>query len=233
MSRSASLKRLRNAEDETAYLLETVIRQRQVLGVADLTQDDRITDAEQSLLVDDLRAELGPPGEKQPLWPPPPPDSLTTLSTTEVPVGVVVGDEDTLSPPEAASRMADAAGAVVTGETLGRAQQAGLDVNAYLVNNDAYAFFRYAYHSGSGDHGVFTRHIGLNFDIDIGTFAGQGLTAALKECATLTDVTSHDGGFMAIQRDNCLSFDFLALVLSTFFAETKNHGVILVHPMCN
>jgi pimeloyl-ACP methyl ester carboxylesterase len=41
------------------------------------------------------------------------PDSLTTLSTTEVPVGVVVGDEDTLSPPEAASRMADAAGAVV------------------------------------------------------------------------------------------------------------------------
>ncbi len=38
------------------------------------------------------------------------PDSLTTLSTTRVPIGVVVGDEDTLSPPDAAQRMADAAG---------------------------------------------------------------------------------------------------------------------------
>ncbi|MBN2503249.1 MAG: glycerate kinase, partial [Anaerolineales bacterium] len=35
----------------------------------------------------------------------------------------------------------NAAGAVVTGKTLVRAQQAGLDVNAYLANNDAYAFF--------------------------------------------------------------------------------------------
>jgi hydroxypyruvate reductase len=35
----------------------------------------------------------------------------------------------------------DAAGAVVTGETLARAHAAGLDVNASLANNDAYAFF--------------------------------------------------------------------------------------------
>jgi pimeloyl-ACP methyl ester carboxylesterase len=41
------------------------------------------------------------------------PDSLSTLSTTRVPVGVVVGSEDTLSPPEAAQRMADAAGTAV------------------------------------------------------------------------------------------------------------------------
>lgn len=41
------------------------------------------------------------------------PDSRITLSTTDVPVGVVVGDEDTLSPPDAARRMADAAGTEV------------------------------------------------------------------------------------------------------------------------
>ena len=35
----------------------------------------------------------------------------------------------------------DAAGAVVTGETLARARAAGLDVNAYLANNDAYTCF--------------------------------------------------------------------------------------------
>lgn len=41
------------------------------------------------------------------------PGSWTTLSETHVPVGVVVGDEDTLSPPDAAQRMADAAGTAV------------------------------------------------------------------------------------------------------------------------
>ncbi len=35
----------------------------------------------------------------------------------------------------------DAAGAVVTGETLGRAAEQQLDPDAYLANNDAYAFF--------------------------------------------------------------------------------------------
>jgi pimeloyl-ACP methyl ester carboxylesterase len=38
------------------------------------------------------------------------PESFSTLATTPVPIAVVVGDEDTLSPPEAARRMADAAG---------------------------------------------------------------------------------------------------------------------------
>jgi glycerate 2-kinase len=35
----------------------------------------------------------------------------------------------------------DAAGAVVTGETMGRAQRLGLDPVAYLENNDSYTFF--------------------------------------------------------------------------------------------
>ena len=35
----------------------------------------------------------------------------------------------------------DAAGAVVSGETLARARQAGLDPQAYLARNDAYHFF--------------------------------------------------------------------------------------------
>jgi hydroxypyruvate reductase len=35
----------------------------------------------------------------------------------------------------------DAAGAVVTGETLGRANDLGLDPDAYLKNNDSYTFF--------------------------------------------------------------------------------------------
>jgi hydroxypyruvate reductase len=35
----------------------------------------------------------------------------------------------------------DAAGAVVTGQTLARAQALGLDAGAYLENNDAYHFF--------------------------------------------------------------------------------------------
>ncbi len=35
----------------------------------------------------------------------------------------------------------DAAGAVVTGETLQRARALGLDPQAYLQNNDSYAFF--------------------------------------------------------------------------------------------
>jgi hydroxypyruvate reductase len=35
----------------------------------------------------------------------------------------------------------DAAGAVVTGDTLRRARQSGLDPQAYLQNNDSYAFF--------------------------------------------------------------------------------------------
>jgi hydroxypyruvate reductase len=35
----------------------------------------------------------------------------------------------------------DAAGAVVTGETLARATEQQLDPDAYLANNDAYAFF--------------------------------------------------------------------------------------------
>ena len=35
----------------------------------------------------------------------------------------------------------DAAGAVVTGETLARARAAGLDPTEYLQNNDSYTFF--------------------------------------------------------------------------------------------
>ena len=35
----------------------------------------------------------------------------------------------------------DAAGAVVTGETLARAAEQQLDPDAYLADNDAYAFF--------------------------------------------------------------------------------------------
>ena len=35
----------------------------------------------------------------------------------------------------------DAAGAVVTGASLARAQKLGLDVNSYLINHDAYPFF--------------------------------------------------------------------------------------------
>ena len=40
-----------------------------------------------------------------------------------------------------ARRDIDATGAIVDGTTLARAQQAGLDPNAYLTNNDAYTFF--------------------------------------------------------------------------------------------
>jgi hydroxypyruvate reductase len=36
----------------------------------------------------------------------------------------------------------DAAGAIATGETVGRAQAIGLDPQAYLANNDAYHFFQ-------------------------------------------------------------------------------------------
>jgi glycerate 2-kinase len=36
----------------------------------------------------------------------------------------------------------DAAGAIVTGETVGRAQAIGLDAQAYLAHNDAYHFFQ-------------------------------------------------------------------------------------------
>ncbi len=36
----------------------------------------------------------------------------------------------------------DAAGAVVTGETLLRARHLGLDPEDYLANNDAYSFFQ-------------------------------------------------------------------------------------------
>jgi glycerate 2-kinase len=36
----------------------------------------------------------------------------------------------------------DAAGAIATGETVGRAQAIGLDAPAYLANNDAYHFFQ-------------------------------------------------------------------------------------------
>lgn len=37
------------------------------------------TEAEQTLWVDDLTVELGPPAEVKPLWPPPPPPSLKTV----------------------------------------------------------------------------------------------------------------------------------------------------------
>ena len=37
------------------------------------------TDARQTLMVDDIKVELGPPAEVAPLWPPPPPPSLVTV----------------------------------------------------------------------------------------------------------------------------------------------------------
>ncbi len=41
------------------------------------------TDARQTVWVDDIRVELGPPGTVEPLWPPPPPPSLKTVPPPE------------------------------------------------------------------------------------------------------------------------------------------------------
>jgi hydroxypyruvate reductase len=65
----------------------------------------------------------------------------------------------------------DAAGAIVTGDTVARARGLGLDPHAYLENNDAYTFF-----AALGDL-VITGPTGTNVnDLTFGLAYGQANT---------------------------------------------------------